>query len=319
MKTKKNFKGGQINIRYPGFCDNNPTQCLEVMNQCNGGKKKKNKSKKRGGQYASILRGSDKQGVMIDGQTPSELSQFGPLPGNDWSIGLGQNPGVTAQMQADASGPGQAGGKRLKKGGYSNLGFQTYPTWCDGKENWSQCGISSTACGSSGGRKRNSRKNKSRKNKSRKNNSRKNKSRKNKKHIGGETSLPIQYFGGQINRYFPSGSSQLTPNNTAYGKTVARSFGTTDPTLLKLNATAPNLAPMGLSSNGKNLSCDNQTGGKQKKTDKRLKKGGYANLGFKTYPSWCDGKENWSQCGISSTACGSSGGRKRKHRKNKKC
>ena len=88
-----------------------------------------------------------------------------------------------------------------------------------------------------------------------KNLSRKNKSKKNKKHIGGEASLPIQYFGGQLNRYFPSGSSQLTPNNTAYGKTVARSFGTTDPNLLKLNATAPNLAPMGLSSNGKNLSC----------------------------------------------------------------
>lgn len=308
MKTKKNFKGGQMNIRYPGFCDNHPTQCIQVMNQCTGGKKKKYKSKKRGGQYASVLKGSDKQGVMIDGQTPSEISQFGLLPGNDWSIALGQNPGVTAQMQADASGPGQAGGKRLKKGGYSSPGFQTYPSWCNGKENWSQCGISSTACGSSGGKKRNSRKNKSRKNKS----------RKNKKHIGGKTSLPIQYFGGQLNRYFPSGSSQLTPNNTAYGKTVARSFGTTDPNLLKLNATAPNLAPMGLSSNGKNLSCGNQTGGKQKKRDRRFKKGGYVNPGFKTYSTWCDGKENWSQCGISSTACGSSGGKK-KSKRNKKC
>ena len=37
-KTKKNYKGGQLNVRYPGFCDNHPTQCLEMLNQCNGGK-----------------------------------------------------------------------------------------------------------------------------------------------------------------------------------------------------------------------------------------------------------------------------------------
>ena len=67
-----------------------------------------------GGQYATILKGSTRQGVMIDGQTPSEIKQFGLLPGNDWASSLGQNPGLTAQMQADAPGQGQAGGKRNK-------------------------------------------------------------------------------------------------------------------------------------------------------------------------------------------------------------
>merc|ERR1711934_324784 len=102
MKSKKNFKGGQMNIGYPGFCDNHPSQCLEIMNQCTGGKKKINrikKNRKRGGEYVSILKGSNNYGATIDGQTPSEISQFGILPGNDWSSSLGQNPGVTAQMQ----------------------------------------------------------------------------------------------------------------------------------------------------------------------------------------------------------------------------
>merc|ERR1712100_958658 len=100
-----------------------------------------------------------------------------------------------------------------------------------------------------------------------KNKSKKNQNTKNKrKQTGGRVLMPIQYFGGQLNRYFPAGSPQLNPLPSAYGQTVARSFGTTDPTLLKLNATAPNLGPMGLGSNGENMSCGVQTGGGRKRT-----------------------------------------------------
>jgi hypothetical protein len=102
-------------------------------------------------------------------------------------------------------------------------------------------------------------------NRLRKNTSRKNKQN-TKKQSGGRVLMPIQYFGGQLNRYFPAGSPQLNTLPSAYGQTVARSFGTTDPTLLKLNATAPNLGPMGLGSRGENLSCGVQTGGGKKKT-----------------------------------------------------
>jgi hypothetical protein len=179
-KTKKNYKGGQLNIRYPGFCDNNPSQCLEMLNQCNGGKmikksikrnkKVERKHEKRGSGYSTILKGSDQ--TLCNDQTSSEKAQFGCLYNNDWAAGLGENAGVTAQMQANAAGPGQAGGRRKttdskkktnrkkknhkksKKGGYTTLGFKTYPSYCDGKENWSQCGTSSTACGSAGGRKK---------------------------------------------------------------------------------------------------------------------------------------------------------------------
>jgi hypothetical protein len=69
--------------------------------------------KKYGGKYSSVLKGSDN--YMINGQTSSEIAQFGTLPGNDWVAGLGQNAGVTTQMSADAAGPGQNGGKRNKR------------------------------------------------------------------------------------------------------------------------------------------------------------------------------------------------------------
>merc|ERR1711871_636231 len=126
-----------------------------------------------------------------------------------------------------------------------------------------------------------------------KNKSKKNKNTKNKrKQTGGRVLMPIQYFGGQLNRYFPAGSPQLNPLPSAYGQTVARSFGTTDPTLLKLNATAPNLGPMGLGSNGENMSCGLQTGGGRKRTLKtrnqiKLRQQSY-NRGLKS--SKCRGK-----------------------------
>lgn len=60
-----------------------------------------------------------------------------------------------------------------------------------------------------------------------------------------------------------------------------------------------------------NIQVKNTTGGNQK-TKKNKKKGGYTTLGFKTYPSYCDGKENWSQCGTTSSACSVSGGKNKK-------
>lgn len=84
---------------------------------------------------------------------------------------------------------------------------------------------------------------------------------KRKKQSGGRVTMPIQYFGGELNRYFPAGSPELNPLPSAYGTTIARSFGTYDPRLLQLNAVAPNLGPMGLGSYGENMSYGVQTGG----------------------------------------------------------
>ena len=92
-----------------------------------------------------------------------------------------------------------------------------------------------------------------------------------KKQRGGRVSMPIQYFGGELNRYFPAGSPELNPLPSAYGTTIARSFGTYDPKLLQLNAVAPNLGPMGLGSHGENMSCGVQTGGKRKNTKRNRK------------------------------------------------
>ncbi len=50
-------------------------------------------------------------------QTRSELAQFGPLPGNTWSAGLGRNPGVNDQMEADTGGfvVARGGSRRIRK------------------------------------------------------------------------------------------------------------------------------------------------------------------------------------------------------------
>ena len=37
-------------------------------------------------------------------QTRAELAQFGSLPGNTWTAGLGRNPGINDQMAADTGG-----------------------------------------------------------------------------------------------------------------------------------------------------------------------------------------------------------------------
>ena len=117
----------------------------------------------------------------------------------------------------------------------------------------------------------------------RKKNTLKNK-KKFKKQQGGKVSMPIQFFGGQLNRYFPAGSEQLNSLSTSYGETVSQSHGTSHNSLSKLNMTAPNLAPSGMSSNGESLSSGIQTGGgksvknklKQTSTQSECKKKGPA-------------------------------------------
>lgn len=78
---------------------------------------------------------------------------------------------------------------------------------------------------------------------------------------GHDVSFPIQYFGGKLNRYFPTGSPELVPKNGAYGETVATSFGKNVPSLYAKNMVGPNLAPFPNSSGI-------QTGGKKKKNKK---------------------------------------------------
>ena len=65
---------------------------------------------------------------------------------------------------------------------------------------------------------------------------------------------------------------------------------------------------------GKNKLLKKSQKYKVKRNKTKKSKGGFASLGFQTYPAYCDGKENWSQCGISSTVC--TGGKK-KLKKNK--
>merc|ERR1712167_484069 len=55
--------------------------------------------------------------------------------------------------------------------------------------------------------------------------------------------LPIQYFGGKLNRYFPAGSPELQSPDSSYGKTIATSFGKNVPELYAKNFVGPDLAP----------------------------------------------------------------------------
>merc|ERR1712178_435349 len=76
--------------------------------------------------------------------------------------------------------------------------------------------------------------------------------------------MPIQYYGGRLDRYFAEGSPQLETGNSAYGKINARSFGNFGGGKSDCGFTSPNLAPFPKSSGI-------QTGGK-KKSKKNIKK-----------------------------------------------
>ena len=111
-------------------------------------------------------------------------------------------------------------------------------------------------------------------------------SKKNKinKQVGGDGqgsrghgySFPIQYFGGKLNRYFPTGSSELVPKNGAYGETIATSFGKNVPSLYSKNMVGPNLAPFpnssGIQTGGKKSKSKKSQNSKSKKS--KSKKGG---------------------------------------------
>ena len=85
---------------------------------------------------------------------------------------------------------------------------------------------------------------------------------------GHDVSMPIQYYGQKLNRYYPAGSSELDPPNSAYGKTIATSHGVT------INGNSqfvgPDLGPF----NGSIGNSGIQTGGRKKKksANKKMEK-----------------------------------------------
>lgn len=130
-KNNRNKKGGNNdNLVYRGYCDNHPSQCMQSgSTSCSAGGKRKLKKQtlrnkklnkknqtKRGGHKAVLSNYNNKIYFCPNGQPLYTPGQGMPncLINNDWSQGLGQNPGVTDQMLADMAGPGQ-GGKRNRK------------------------------------------------------------------------------------------------------------------------------------------------------------------------------------------------------------
>ena len=83
----------------------------------------------------------------------------------------------------------------------------------------------------------------------------------NKNQTGGRVVKPSEYYGHNSGRYYSAGSPELTPCNSAYGKTRAVSFGNINSSFTE---TGPNLGAYPGSS-GK------MTGGAKKKS-KNLKK-----------------------------------------------
>ena len=80
--------------------------------------------------------------------------------------------------------------------------------------------------------------------------------------------MPTQYFGKNLDRYFPEGDSRLESPDSAFGKTHAVSFGTTVPELEAKNMTGPDLAPHHRDLEHSSI----QTGGKRKGNRKNNKK-----------------------------------------------
>ena len=77
--------------------------------------------------------------------------------------------------------------------------------------------------------------------------------------------LPIQYFGGKLNRYFPAGSPELQSPDSSYGKTIATSFGKNVPELYAKNFVGPDLAP-----HHKTIGVSGiQTGGRRKQRQQK--------------------------------------------------
>jgi hypothetical protein len=60
------------------------------------------------------------------------------------------------------------------------------------------------------------------------------------KQSGGRVMKPAEFYGGNSGRYFAEGAKELVPEDSAYGKTNAVSFGVTN---LGMTETGPNLGP----------------------------------------------------------------------------
>ena len=69
----------------------------------------------KGGSSRKGQRQARKQRGGTEGAYPGVFGERIVTPYDDWTVGLGQNPAVTTQMEADAAGPGQAGGRRQQK------------------------------------------------------------------------------------------------------------------------------------------------------------------------------------------------------------
>ena len=82
---------------------------------------------------------------------------------------------------------------------------------------------------------------------------------------GHDVSMPIQYYGQKLKRYFSAGSSELNPPNSAYGKTIATSHGVT------INENNQFVGPDLGSFNGSIGISGIQTGGGKKKKSARTK------------------------------------------------
>jgi len=123
-RKNTNKKGGNNdNLVYSGYCDNHPSQCMQSgSTSCSAGGKRKQKTlrknhKKRGGHKSFLSNYNDKIYFCPNGKPLYTPGQGMPncLMNNDWSQGLGQNPGVTDQMLADMAGPGQGGKRKLRR------------------------------------------------------------------------------------------------------------------------------------------------------------------------------------------------------------
>ena len=111
---------------------------------------------------------------------------------------------------------------------------------------------------------------------------------------GHDVSMPIQFFGGKLDRYFPEGSPELIPPNSAYGPTIATSHGVSIPGNNEF--VGPDLAPF---NSGVGIS-GLQTGGGAPKKNSKKKKGG-ERLSLKSvnmdngppfHPQWGGNKKN---------------------------
>lgn len=85
---------------------------------------------------------------------------------------------------------------------------------------------------------------------------------------GHDVSMPIQFFGKELNRYFPTGSSELVAPPSAYGPTIATNMGVSIPGNDKF--VGPDLGAFNKAIGISGI----QTGGSKKKTKskKNLKK-----------------------------------------------